>query len=585
MTSRPAGTVHALPTALQVAAPTVLPSGPPTAAPPGRDPAPDGGPAGGRDLPAGTHLEVGSDPDAIRVLTEAVGAGVIPASYVRDGHPVILERVSGALDAVAGDEDAPVPVSVTPVRPALLAALLAEHTQLHRVRHNPRTGDEVTEEVTPGPTVLGAVLARRSWPHLPVLSRVISTPVLRPDGTLLQTPGYDPATGFYLAGRVQLDPVPDRPTPAMVAAAREFLLGRFLADFPWRTPADRANYLALLVTPILRPFTRTLAPFAVVDATMPGSGKTILTCCVGLLVGQRVLTWTDSEEELRKSITTVLGDAAGVVVFDNLPEGSVIDSAVLARLVTERTWTDRRLGSNTAATFANDRLWLATGNNLRTGGDMASRTVWVRLDPDCPRPEARTGFTIPNLDAWILDPAHQALVLRHLLVLILDWTAHGAPTSSTVPAMRQFSRWAQHLGGFLEHHRVPGFLGNAEEGRQLDEDAADWRAFLLRWADLHGTTPLTAAQLRRTADPEIGPDPWDGLFPALTSGRLPSVKSLGRRLTGQVGRWRTDVVLRSVIDPHGNARTYWVERERPAAGPPESNPQTRKPAGPGGDLR
>lgn len=287
-------------------------------------------------------------------------------------------------------------MSVTPLRPPLLAALLAEHTELRKRRHNPRTGEHHTEEVTPSAAVLSAVLARRSWAALPVLSRVISTPVLRPDGTLLQVPGYDPATGFYLAGRVQLDLIPDRPTAAMVTAAREFLLGRFLADFPWRTTADRATYLALLATPILRPFTRTLSPFAVVDATMPGSGKTILTCCVGLLVGQRVLTWTDSDEELRNSITTVLGDAAGVVVFDNLCEGSVIDSAVLARLVTERTWTDRRLGSNTAANFTNDRLWLATGNNLRTGGDMASRSVWVRLDPDCPRPEARTGFTIPT---------------------------------------------------------------------------------------------------------------------------------------------------------------------------------------------
>ena len=138
-------------------------------------------------------------------------------------------------------------------------------------------------------------------------------------------------------------------------------------------------------------------------------------------------------------------------------------------------------------------------------------------------------------------------------MLILDWTAAGAPTSSTVPAMRQFSRWAQYLGGFLDHHHVPGFLTNAEESRQLDEDAADWRAFLLRWIDLHGNRPMTANELRRTAEPDIGPDPWDGLFPAQPSGRLPSVKSLGRRLTGQVGRWRVDVVLRSVSDPHGHA--------------------------------
>jgi hypothetical protein len=427
------------------------------------------------------------------------------------------------------------------------------------------------------------VLARTSWPGLPVLSKVISTPVLRPDGTLLQEPGYDPATGFYLAGRVDLPTIGARPTPARVAAAQDFIMGRFLADFPWRTPADKANYLALLVTPILRPFTRTLAPFAVVDATMPGSGKTILTCCVGLLVGQRVLTWTDNDEELRKSITTVLGDAAGVIVFDNLTEGTTINSPVLARLVTERMWTDRRLGSNQAANYPNDRLWLATGNNLRTGGDMASRTVWVRLDPDCPAPEARTGFTIPNLDTWILDPKNQSTVLEHLLVLILDWTAHGAPINTTVPAMRQFTKWAQHLGGFLTHHHITGFLENTADTKTLDADAESWITFYTRWLTIHGTTPITAADLYHSTD-DTGHDPWGGEFITTPTGRrIPSAKSLGRYLTGQTGRWRGNTVLRSAADGNGHARTYWIEKNTHRTEPPNQTAQTAKPLNQGPD--
>ncbi|WP_210435411.1 hypothetical protein [Saccharopolyspora sp. ASAGF58] len=524
------------------------------------------------------RVRVTTDPDAIRVLTTAVGNRLLPDTYVQDGMPVIVEAVSGAGDPTAGDDDVALPLSASPLRPPLLASLLAEHASIVQSGED-KKGNHVEVEVSPKREVLGSVLARRSWPDLPVLRRIISTPVLRPDGTLLQQPGYDPATGFLLAGRAHLDPVPERPTAAQVEQAREFLLDRFLHDFPWRTPADRANYLGLLVTPIIRPFTRALSPFGVIDATMPGSGKTILSGCVGLLVGQRVLTWTDSEEELRKSITSVLADQVGVTVFDNLEEGAVINSAVLARLVTERTWTDRKLGTNTTPTFPNDRLWLATGNNLRVGGDMASRTVWVRLDPDCPRPEARSGFTIPNLDSWILDPANQATVLRHVLTLILDWTAAGAPTSTSVPQMRQFTRWAQHIGGFLEHHGIGGFLSNAEESRELDDDAAEWRAFLLRWHALHGTKPMTASELRATAEPGPGADPWVGSFPTTNTGKLPSPKSLGHKLTGQLGRWRGDIVLRSVIDTETNSRTYWVERQ---TGTPQlpgikpGNPETRR---------
>jgi hypothetical protein len=492
------------------------------------------------------------------VLAEAIDHGVLPDTYVTDGAPVVIEAVSGA-GPTGGDDDVRLPLSATPLRPALLASLLAEHVEVVGLAKD----DE--EEVSPPASVLSAVLARQSWPGLPVLRRIISTPVLRPDGTLLQCPGYDRATGFYLAANTLLDPIPDRPRAAAVAASREFLLERFLRDFPWRSPADCANYLALLVSPIIRPYTRSLSPFGVIEATMPGSGKTILAGCVGLLVGQRVLTWTDSDDELRKSITTVLADPVGVVVFDNLIEGAVIDSAVLARLVTERTWTDRKLGTNTASTFTNDRLWLATGNNLRTGGDMASRTIWVRLDPDCPRPEARTGFSIPNLDSWILQPANQAQVLRHVLTLILDWTANGAPTCTEVPQMRQFTRWAQHLGGFLAHHQVPGFLANSETGRGLDDDAAEWRSFLLRWHTIHHSRHLTAHELRASAETSTGftGDQWAGTFPLTGSGHLPTVKALGRRLTGQLGRWRGDVVLRSVIDPYGNSRKYWVQHGNP----------------------
>jgi hypothetical protein len=495
------------------------------------------------------QIRVGSDPETIRELTRALNARIIPDTYVTDGDPVVLQAVSGAGDVTAGDEDVPLPLTVSVLKAPLLAGLLAEHTNVL----------EDKGEVSPKRDLLTAVLARRSWPDLPPLRRLISTPVLRPDGTLLQHPGYDPATGFYLVGNTHLEPVPDQPTAGQVDEACTFLLDRFLVDFPWRSDADRANYLALLVTPIVRPFIRTLTPFGIVDATMPGSGKTILTGCAGLMVGQRVLTWTDSEDELRKTITSVIGEQIGAVVFDNLEEGTAISSAVLARLMTEQTWTDRRLSTNTAPTYPNDKLWLATGNNLRTGGDMASRSIWVRLDPDCPRPEARTGFSIPNLDSWILDPANRAVVLRHVLTLILDWTAHGAPVSTTVPEMRQFTRWARHLGGFLEHHGIPGFLGNADTARELDDDAAEWRAFLLRWHILHGTDRMSANDLRKSAEIGAGGDLWHGLFPTTASGHLLTVKSLGRRLTGQVDRWRGDIVLRSVKDPVTNARAYRVQ--------------------------
>jgi hypothetical protein len=525
------------------------------------------------ELDARAPIDVSSGPEAIRVLAERIGAGLLPETYVTDGRVVHVEEISGSAVAAAGDEDALLPMAPAVLGPAGLARLLAEHTYTYRQRSR-RDGkgaaETYREECTPPAGVLAAVLAARTWPKLPPLYGIVGAPVLRPgSGTLLQEPGYDPATGLYLARRVSLPRIPDRPTTAQVAAARAFLLDVLLADFPWVSAADQANYLALMLTPILRPYLRCLTPFGIVTATMPASGKTILTAGVGMLYGQRVLTWTDSDEELRKAVTSVLADPVGAVVFDNLTEGAVINSAVLARLITEKTWADRRLGTNTTATLANDRLWLATGNNLSVGGDMATRSVLVRLDPDMPRPEERRGFAIPDLDGWILRPANQAEVLRHLLVLVLDWTAAGAPRT-TGTAMRQFTPWAEALAGLLAHHDIDGFLANREEIREIDEDAATWAAFLRRWHDqFPAGTWTTAVELRQQADPvATGPgqpvvDPWLGTFPTDARGNLPSAKSLGRMLRGQVGRWRGEHVLRARRDTHTKINTYTVEWRQP----------------------
>ena len=516
-----------------------------------------------RTLP---QIEASSGPATIRALREAIDAGEIPDTYVSGGGVVHVERISGAAIGASGDEDSPLPVTASLVGPAELAALLADHTYTYRVRsRKDGSGKPETyeEEVTPSAASLAAALAPKEWPRLRPLFGIVGAPVLRPDGTLLQSPGYDPSTGLYLASKVPLDPVPEAPTAAEVRAAREFLLHQFLGDFPWVGAADKANYLGLLVTPILRSYLRTLIPFGVVTSTMPGSGKTILTCGLGMLYGQRVLTWTSNDEELRKAITSVLADPVGTIIFDNLAEGSIIDSPVLARLITDRTWADRLLGKNATAAFQNDRVWTATGNNLRLGGDMRTRSVLVGLNPDVPRPEERTGFAIPNLDQWILAPANQRRVLWHLLVLVADWTRADAPRQPGL-TMRQFTPWAEAVGGFLAHHEVGGFLANVETVRDIDEDEAGWIAFFAHWRKKFGDEWITSNRLRESAAitwDQLGArdDPWDGLFLTDSRGKLLSPKSLGKILTGQVGRYRGPYRLGSRMEPHDKVRQWRVE--------------------------
>jgi hypothetical protein len=511
------------------------------------------------------RIEAGTGPDTIRAVRDALDSGRICGTYISSGRVVHVENVSGAVTAESGDDDSPLPVTSTTVGPPELAHLLAAYTYTYKIRSRKgENGPEFyEEEFTPPNAALAAALAPKEWPKLRPLAGIVGAPVLRRDGTLLQEPGYDPSTGLYLASKVPLDRVPEHPTAEQVAEARTFILDYFLGDFIWAGKADKANYVAFQVTPILQRYLRTLVPFGLVTSTMPGSGKTILTCGLGMLYGQRVLTWTHSDEELRKAITSVLADPAGTIIFDNLAEGSVIDSPVLARLITDRMWADRLLGKNSTAAFANDRVWTATGNNLRLGGDMRTRSVLIGLNPDMPNPEERTGFKIPNLDQWILVTANQRKILQHLLILVVDWTRNGAPRQTGL-TMRQFTPWVEAIGGFLEYHGITGFLSNTDDVRDIDEEEAMWAAFLVQWRELFGNEWHTSNEVRISADmhPD-GTDRWKGLFLTDHRGYPLSLVALGKRLTGQIGRHRGAYVLRSERNPHTKNRMWRVE-ERPS---------------------
>lgn len=84
------------------------------------------------------------------------------------------------------------------------------------------------------------------------------------------------------------------------------------------------------------------------------------------------------------------------------------------------------------------------------------------------------------------------------------------------------------------------------------------------WHERHGDRRLTAADLRRDAEPmHLGSDEhdaWDGQFITTHNGRLPNPLQLGRLLTGQAGRWRGDHVIRAGKNERGDRAVFWVER-------------------------
>jgi hypothetical protein len=496
----------------------------------------------------------GSSPLVIRAIQDGLNTGLIPGTYVTAGRVLILEQVSGSPENAAGNH--PLPVAVTPAGAHELASLLVRRTFTHKTVTVKDKGSETgtrtkNAEFTPTDTNLAAVLAPRSWPGLRPLNGIIGAPVLRPDGTLLQEGGYDPATGLYLASRAEIgSPVPAEPDEKAVNWAKDILLNWVLADFPWCSEADRANFLAMLVTQVIRrSLGDSLVPFFVVTAPGQGSGKTLLVTICGVLFGQVNMPWTGSEDELRKTLTSIMRGQEGVISFDNIPTGTVLRSATLSKLLTDRTWGDRLLGGNVLAKFANDRLWAATGNNLRAGGDMASRMVLISIDPRMEHPERRSGFVITDLEGWLELPDSRRKLLDAVCVLVADWAAAGRPEADVTP-MRQFTRWARACGGLLEHHGVPGFLENTAEVEEMDDDSGDWSAVLLRWQAIFGRAAVSSSQvMERSYDPR-----WEGYFPTGRGGDPLGSKGLGRRLAGERNHPHGGLVLRGWQD---RTRLWW----------------------------
>ena len=186
-----------------------------------------------------TPVEVGSGPETIRVLRAALIGGLLPDTYVSAGALVHTEQVSGGLASVAADEDSPLPVAALDAQPGR-PRRSARRTRLRLPATRPQGRGRRNRTVRgrDHPTPRRPLLRR--WPRkpgrsVPPLRGIIGAPVLRRDGTLLQKPGYDPATGLYLAvqrrptaGTGQAHPgaggrrplVPARPVPAGLPVGR-----------------------------------------------------------------------------------------------------------------------------------------------------------------------------------------------------------------------------------------------------------------------------------------------------------------------------------------------------------------------------
>lgn len=412
-----------------------------------------------------------------------------------------------------------------------------------------------------------SILIRRAIHHysIPKLAGVTHTPCLRPDGTILDTPGYDALSGLAympLQGLV-VPEIPAMPTRTDIETAVGFLLD-LIAEFPWASVADRNNYLAMWLTPLVLPLLREPGPMGIINAPMMGSGKSLLSKVLanthGAVLRGRFLS---EGEEIRKQITTLLTQTtAPVVIWDNVD--GVIGSADLASLTTKNVWTDRALGSNTELSVPSKRLFVLNGNNVSLGGDMARRGLWATIDPGRPRPWDRTGFKYDNLDTFVA--INRGRVLAALLTLVRAWVAAGMPRQRS--RSDSFKEWFEVMTGILQTVGVEGGVGSTERDQNTEgEEDGELGELLTALWDLFGEAPFLAGTAAEACEGKGGgfsdlgralPMDLHDRFIALGYQGKALAKSLGRYLLRNEGRWASGkCVRRDVVKVNYKDKPAW----------------------------
>jgi hypothetical protein len=297
-----------------------------------------------------------------------------------------------------------------------------------RLQRRFRVEKAIRDGVAPAdlpPRVLRALLSEVAALPVPSLNAVVRGPYALADGTVVDTPGYNPVSQVYY--------VADAPYPPQVRGdvglpeAEEALrrIWHAVRLFPLKSDVDRGILLSAMLTAVARP-SLSIAPGYVITAHTAGTGKTLLAQVVGALqTGGAVASspLPRDEEERRKHLFASLRHGSQFLLYDNAERGLQLDSAVLANLVTSPEIEARVLGVSNVERRPNRLTVMLTGNNLILHGDLNRRLLPINLDAEVEHPWSRVfpfhpvNYVLAN---W-LDLRIAALEL------IQAWHNQGAP--------------------------------------------------------------------------------------------------------------------------------------------------------------
>jgi putative DNA primase/helicase len=407
--------------------------------------------------------------------------------------------------------------------------------------------------------VAATIIARDGEWRLPRLAGVITTPTLRPDGTILSTPGYDPSTKLLLLDPPKLPSIPDNPTRDHALSALK-LLDSLLDAFPFVDEASRSVALSALITPVVRG-AMPVAPLHAASAPVAGSGKSYLVdLASAILTGERapVIAAGRNEEETEKRLGAALLSGQPIVTIDNV-NGSLGGDA-LCQLIERPVVSVRPLGVSKLMRIESRATTFATGNNIQLLGDMTRRVILCSLDPNMERPELRK-FKFSPFERIVENRGKYVLAA---LTVVRAYIVAGCP--DTLSPLASFEQWSRLVRSALVWLGRADPLATMERARSEDPLLASIGSVLTHWYDAVGSSERTSGKVKETAeqrDPQqhalIHGELHDALF-EVSEGRHGQIdaKRLGVFLGRHNGRIVNGLKLQGSEDTHSKQKLWRV---------------------------
>lgn len=410
-------------------------------------------------------------------------------------------------------------------------------------------------------SIVKTYLARTGEWKLPILKAIIYAPTLRPDGSVVDQPGYDPKSGVYASFEpdsfLPIDPKPNRNDAIQAIKTLKSLFN----TFPFASDADRSVVLATILTGLIRQSLET-APMFGFSAPVAGSGKSLIVDMISIIItGNKaaVLTPGKTEEELEKRLGAALMAGTTVVSFDNCTD--TLQGDFLCQMLTQTMVKIRILGFSKNVDVPTNCLMLATGNNLTFAEDMTRRVLLCTLDPEMERPEERQFDIDANEEAFRRRPE---LVSAGLTVLRAFICAGRPKAASTLGS---YSEWSNLIRSALV------WLGECDPCQTMErvrdnDPVLSKNLRLLHQIDCHfyGRTFTTGDLIDLASERvNIGEEfkfkkpELHQILSEFSGGRsvLNSV-SIGRALSKLVDRVLDGMTL--ICSKGGGGKTYWTLR-------------------------